>query len=83
MPNQPSNNYPSLKTHQPKVGLLAQSLDHNLCFCILVFFLQSFCAACRYLHAGGEPRVVEDLHKEWVEGRCRQPPIITYLDQEN
>lgn len=36
-----------------------------------------FCFACRYLHAGGEARVVEDLHKEWVEGRCRQPPIIT------
>ena len=52
-------------------------------FLYIFSILQTFCAACHYIHAGGEPRVVEDLHKEWVEGRCRQPPIITYLEPEN
>lgn len=33
-------------------------------------FVKIFCEACRYLHAGHEPRVVEDLYKEWAEGSC-------------
>ena len=26
--------------------------------------------------------MVKDLYKEWVEEKCREPPIIAYLDQE-
>lgn len=34
-------------------------------------FIKVFCEACRYLHAGKGPAIVEDLQAEWVEaGQC-------------
>ena len=44
---------------------------------------QIFCEACRYLHENNGPSVVEDLRKEWVEGgKCIQPPVIAYIEEE-
>jgi len=42
-------------------------------------FPKIFCEACRYLHTGKGPRVVENLWKDWIEGKCMNPPLITYL----
>eukprot|EP00092_Neocalanus_flemingeri_P043207 GFUD01047564.1.p1 GENE.GFUD01047564.1~~GFUD01047564.1.p1 ORF type:complete len:427 (-),score=76.54 GFUD01047564.1:62-1342(-) len=45
-------------------------------------FVKIFCEACRHLHHGKRPSMVKDLHKEWMEGQCTQPPIISSLDQK-
>jgi len=39
-------------------------------------FVQYFCDACRYLHSGKGPQVVEDLYTQWAVDKCKQPPII-------
>ena len=45
--------------------------------------LKVFCEACRYIHSGKGPRIVEDLQKEWGEGSECRDLDITFLEEED